>query len=151
MRIVSMLLACAIGCCAADQNEKQAVIAAVQKLFDGMAAANGDAVAATMTPDAKLIAVQDGKVAARTRDDFAQRIAASKGTYLERMWKPTVLVNGGIAMLWADYDFHLSGKFNHCGIDAFLLVKTGDAWKISSIEYTSQTEGCKPSPLGPPK
>jgi ketosteroid isomerase-like protein len=150
MRIVSLLLACAIGCMAADQNEKQQVVAAVNKLFEAMSAASGDAIAATMTPDAKLIAVADDKVAPpRTRDDFVQRIAASKSTIVERMWKPTVLVRGRIATVWAEYDVHVGGKFGHCGIDAFMLVKGDDGWKISSIEYTSETQGCKPSPLGP--
>ena len=152
MRIASLLLAFALACSAAEQDEKQQVIAAVNQLFSAMASANGAAIAATMTPDAKLIAAQGGKVSpARTRDDFVQRIAGIKGAALERIWKPTVLVRGKIAMLWAEYDFHLDGKFNHCGVDAFMLVKMDDGWKISQIEYTSETQGCKPSPLGPVK
>jgi ketosteroid isomerase-like protein len=151
MRIASLLFTCALVCAAADQDDQKQVTAAVNRLFEGMSAGDGPAVANTMTPDAKLIAVQDDKLGAtRTRDDFAQRIAASKGTLLERIWNPTVLVRGRIAMLWAEYDLHISGKFNHCGIDAFMLVKTDDGWKISHVEYTSETQGCQPSPLGPP-
>jgi len=69
---------------------------------------------------------------------------------VERMWNPTVLVRGRIAMVWADYDVYVGGKFGHCGIDAFTLLKTDAGWKISGIQYTSETQGCKPNPLGPP-
>ncbi len=56
---------------------------------------------------------------------------------------------GGIAVVWAEYDFHLNGKFNHCGVDQVNLLKTGAGWKIMGIAYTSETSGCAPSPLGP--
>ncbi|HLH38594.1 MAG TPA: nuclear transport factor 2 family protein [Bryobacteraceae bacterium] len=152
MRIACLLLAFALGCAAADQDEKENVIAAVNKLFQGMSAGDAGMIAASMTDGAKLIAVQDDKVSTRDGADFARRIgSAPKGSMLERIWQPTVLIRGGIATVWAEYDFHSNGKFHHCGIDAFMLVKTGGEWKISSIEYTTETQGCKPSPLGAPQ
>jgi len=128
------------------------VIAAVHRLFQDMAAGNGDGVAAAMLPEVKLISVRDGQISpASGRDEFVQRITASKGGLLERIWNPTVLVSGQMAMLWADYDLHINGKFSHCGVDAFFLLKTADGWKISQVQYTAETQGCKPSPLGPVK
>ena len=50
----------------------------------------------------------------------------------------------------APYDFHRDGEFSHCGVDAFTLVRTESGWKISGGVYTVETEGCAPSPLGPP-
>lgn len=147
MRLICLLLASTLISAAADKDD---VVAAVNKLFTAMSAKDAEAVKATMIPDAKLVAAQNGKVGTpRTRDDFAERIAAIKGEAIERIWNPTVLVRGDIAMVWAEYDFHLNGKFNHCGIDAFMLLKTGEGWKISDITYTSETQDCKPSPLGP--
>lgn len=149
MRIATFLFACAL-LPAADSGEKDQVVAVVNKLFAGMAARDGDAIASTMTPDAKLVSVADGRgPAAITRDDFVQRIASGKNEVVERIWEPTVLVRNRIAMVWAEYDVHVGGKFNHCGIDAFMLLKTDTGWKISDIQYTSETQGCKPSPLGP--
>ncbi len=60
-------------------------------------------------------------------------------------------MRGKIANVWAEYDFHSNGKFAHCGIDTFLLLKTDEGWKIFSLTYTMETHGCKDSPLGPPK
>jgi hypothetical protein len=67
------------------------------------------------------------------------------------MWNPKVLIHGGLAVVWADYDFHLNGKFSHCGVDSVTLVTVSGAWKISGIAYTMETSECTPSPLGPPK
>ena len=138
-----------ITVCATAADDRAQVMAVVHKLFEGMAARDAAAIADTMMADARIIAAQDKIGAARTRDDFAERIRANESQIVERMWKPTVLVRGRIAMLWADYDVHVGGKFNHCGIDSFMLLKTDAGWKISQVEYTSETQNCKPSPLGP--
>ncbi len=150
MRFLTLLV---LGCCslAAADGEEKAVLAAVQQLFQGMAAHDAAMITGAMTPDARLVRVRQGKAAATSGADFAASIAANKNQMLERIWNPTVLVRGEIAMVWAEYDFHLNGKFHHCGIDAFLMLKTDGGWKASTISDTSETEGCKPSPLGPPK
>jgi ketosteroid isomerase-like protein len=149
MRIGWLFLAAAL--CASAQDDKKDAVSLVNKLFEGMAARDADVIASTMTPDAKLVAAQDGQISsAITRDEFAQRIGANQGRVVERIWNPTVLVRGRIAIVWADYDVYVAGKFGHCGIDAFTLLKTDAGWKISGIQYTSETQGCKPNPLGPP-
>ena len=150
MRVLTILLLTTFSLAAADTDEK-AVVAAAQKLFDGMSAHDAAMIKSSMTPDAQLLRVDKGKPAAISGADFAARIAANKNQLLERIWNPTVLVRGEIAMLWAEYDFHSNGKFHHCGIDAFMLLKTDEGWKISSISDTNETQNCKPSPLGPPK
>jgi hypothetical protein len=150
MRFALLLLASALFLRA--QDDKKEVLSVIDKLFNGMSTADATAIASTMTPDAKLVADNDNKLAApRTRDDFAQRIGSNNNHLLERIWNPTVLIRGRIAMVWAEYDLHVAGKFNHCGIDAFTLLKTDEGWKISGIQYTSETQNCKPSPLGPPQ
>lgn len=145
MRLLSLLLGCALMACAADQNDKDEVVAVVNKLFAGMSGKNADEIAATMTADAKLIAAQAGKVSAPVGPaDFARRIASNPGRIVERIFNPTVLVRGRIAVVWADYDVYVDSKFGHCGIDSFMLLKTEAGWKISEIEYTSETQNCSP-------
>jgi hypothetical protein len=65
------------------------------------------------------------------------------------MWDPTVLIDGDIAMVWTRYDFHIDGEFSHCGVDAVLLLRTDDGWRIASLAWTSEKD-CNPSPLGLP-
>jgi hypothetical protein len=122
----------------------------VQQLFDAMASHNGDAARNLFTPDAALFSLgKDGKSARMTSDQFAGLLGSTKNVWLERIWNPTVLIHGPIAIVWAEYDFHLNGKLTHCGVDSFSLLKTADGWKINSISDTRETDNCT-SPLGPP-
>jgi hypothetical protein len=149
---VAWLGLCCLGVRAADSGEEKAVLAAVQTLFDGMAAHDAAMIKSAMVAEARLIGVRGDQPARNvSRDEFAQSIAANKSRLLERIWEPKVLVRGRIAMVWAEYDFHTDGKFGHCGVDSFLMLKTAEGWKTTEISYTVETEGCAPSPLGPPK
>jgi ketosteroid isomerase-like protein len=152
MRVLTCTLLGCLCLAAAGTDEERAVLAAVQHLFNGMAAHDAALIKNSMTPDAKLVGARPGRPATTvSRDDFAASIAANKSQLLERIWNPQVMIHGNIAMVWADYDFHANGSFNHCGVDTFLMLKTEEGWKASAISYTSETEGCQPSPLGPPK
>jgi ketosteroid isomerase-like protein len=86
-----------------------------------------------------------------TNAEYIERLGTPGEKLLERMWQPTVQVHGRIAMLWTEYDFHVDGKFSHCGVDAFTLLRTDAGWKIASIAWTVELTGCAPSPLGAPR
>ncbi len=151
MRLLSVLAACALFASAADQSDKDDVVAAVNRLFAAMSAKNAGEIAAAMTADAKLIAAQGDKISTPIAPaDFARRIASNPARIVERIYNPTVLVRGRIATVWADYDVYVDSKFGHCGIDAFMLAKTEAGWKISQIEYTAETENCAPHTVGDP-
>ncbi|MCP5108865.1 MAG: hypothetical protein GY950_36110, partial [bacterium] len=70
-------------------------------------------------------------------------LAQSKAQYKETMQNPKVLIHKRIAVLWADYKFYVDGKFSHCGVDAFNLIKTKDHWQIAAIIYTVEKTGCR--------
>ena len=139
---------------AAQEDAEAGAVAAVQALFDAMAARDGAAIRDLLTPGATFVATAEtaGGVQVResTGEDFASSIGQPGPALLERMWDPHVMIQGPIAVVWTPYDFHVDGEFSHCGIDAVSLVHTGEGWKISSIAYTREREGCEPSPLGPP-
>jgi len=56
--------------------------------------------------------------------------------FRERYWDAAVLTDGNIASVWAPYDFFKNGKFSHCGVDLFYLVKENKEWKIAHFGYT---------------
>ena len=127
-------------------------LATAQKLFDAMSKHDAAAAKALFADGAQLFSARpDGQITATPFDKFADGIAASKDALLERIWNPKVMEEGSVAVVWAEYDFHRNGTFNHCGIDSFSLVKGKDGWKIVAVSDTRITTGCKPSPLGPPK
>ncbi|NQD36768.1 nuclear transport factor 2 family protein [Permianibacter sp. IMCC34836] len=138
---------------AANANE-QAVLAAVQGFFDALASHDVAAAEKVLMPDARAQSVRrkDGALLVRNRafhEDFASW-PTRKEQLLERMWAPQVNIHGSIATVWTAYDFHIDGKFSHCGVDAFDLVQQGDGWKIVNVLYTVETEACADSPLGKP-
>jgi len=136
------------------EEDHQAVLSAVQHVFDAMAAHDGAALSSLLMPEASVIAARSGaqgtsgKTARTTGAEFAERIGASKDALLERIWDAKVSIDGPIAHVWAPYEFHHNGVFSHCGIDSISLVKSVDGWKIASIVYTAKTTGC---PVPPPE
>jgi hypothetical protein len=155
MRIsVALLLLLPLAGTAQSKDEKD-VLAAVQLMFDGMAAHSAEKLMAATAANAQFVASTAGQSRVITREAFVKSNENNKAAALERIWEPKVRIHGTtggtIADVWAEYDYHRDGKFDHCGIDAFQLVKEGAAWKIVSVIWTSEKEGCKPSPLGPPK
>jgi Putative lumazine-binding len=136
---------------AARAADDQTPIAVVQRLFAAMTTHDAAAARALFLPEAMLFSVRaDGTANAMPHDRWVERMGASKDAWLERIWEPKQLEHGSVAIVWAEFDFHLNGKFSHCGIDSFSLLKTASGWKIASISDTHETTGCTPSPLGPP-
>ncbi len=125
-----------------------AVIAAVQKLFDTMAA--GDTVGA------KTVFIEQGLIGGLRPEATEFRLTPSstwasslarmsaQGKLIEKMYKPEVRISDNLAQVWTYYDFHLGEKFSHCGYDTAQLVRTTDGWKIATISYTARTTGCEP-------
>ena len=130
----------------AQTPEEKAALGAAQKLFDGMAARDAAMIRSVLLPDARLYSVRDSGAASPgiAGTDFATQIAANKSDLLERFTaRPEVLIHGRIALVWGEYEFRRDGKFGHCGVDSFSLLKTDEGWKIATIVYSMEVTGCK--------
>lgn len=155
--LVSLLIVLALSPAPvrAQSPPEQEVVDAVQGLFDAMAARDAEALAALVMAEGRVVAMRgetdSGTPGGTSLADFVAAISSSQGELLERMWEPEVIVDGAIAFLRAPYDFYRDGVFSHCGVDHVSLVRAEDGWRIASIVYTVQRDGCAPSPLGPPR
>ena len=138
---------------AESQTPRDSVVATVNEFFRAMTARDTAALARVQFADGIQYAarMQGDSVAIRrgTFEAFSQQLTGIRDIWVERMWEPTVLVHGPLAVLWAPYDFHRNRTFSHCGIDAFTLLRSPTGWKIATVSYTTEATGCKPSPLGP--
>ena len=138
-----------------QEDDKTAVLATVQAFFDTMASRDVEGARRVLMPEVRFYSTreQDGQTAVRASavEDYLKALGGRKQDNRERIWNPEVRVHGPIASVWTPYDFWVDGKFSHCGIDIFDLVKTPDGWKISGLTYTVERTGCAPSPLGPLK
>ncbi len=137
---------------AANGLERTRVLTAVQDLFDAMQRADRERIAQLFVPGATLFAIGPDFAAPprRTTDEEFREAMDRPGAFLERMWSPEVRIAGNLAQVWTPYDFYRSGRFSHCGVDAFHLVKHEGEWRITAITYTVQGAECPPSPLGAP-
>lgn len=140
---------------AAQTTTRDSVIATVNEFFRAMTAKDTAAARRVEREDGISFAVrvrpESTTISRNTTERYLQQLANMQVTYVERMWEPTVLVHGPIAVVWAPYDIHRDGQFLHCGVDAFTLIRSKAGWQIATTAYTAEPNGCKPSPLGPLK
>lgn len=129
------------------QDERAAVIATVQKVFDAMRTRDTALLFQAFDSTARLVGVSRRGTPAITLTSpaqFAGSITRAKAgdVWNERMYDPDVKIDGDLATVWTYYTFHLNDKFSHCGIDAAILRKVGGAWKITQLADTQRSQGC---------
>jgi hypothetical protein len=132
----------------AQDADKAAVVAAVQRLFDALESRDSVAGVATFHPSATIL------VAAGTPPTVTQTTPAAlvgsiarstAGTFTERIFDTEVRIDGDVAQLWAYFTVHIGNAFNRCGTDAMTLVRVDGTWKISHAAFTRRTQGCRHS------
>jgi hypothetical protein len=82
------------------------------------------------------------KISMRYIGEDIIRLATMKDVIQEKPLVSEISIHGNIAVVWAPYTLSFSGKFSHCGIDVFTLLKNTEGWKIVSAVYTVEPEGC---------
>lgn len=144
--VLTLVLASGIRTPAGDDRE--AVLAVVKQLFDGMRAGDAAKLRAVFHPSAQLVSssVKDGKtqISVEPVETFVAAVTRPHTEiYDERTRNEVVHVDGGFASVWAEYGFYRGKTFSHCGIDAFHLARTAEGWKIVSLGDTRRTEPCE--------
>jgi hypothetical protein len=137
----------------AGARDSSAIVHVAEAMLRAISTRDTALARTLLLPGAQLVAVGDGPgparpASAQTDAEFYRSLGAGTARFTERMWNPDVWQHGTLAVVRAPYDFHIDGKFSHCGVDVFLLVQSQGAWRVSSITYTAQRTGCAPSPLG---
>ncbi len=145
MRILTFVVLFGLMPLIGQTSDEKDAVATVEKTFKGMAAHDAAMIRSTMLPEARLYSVRDdGTTTSMAVEDFTTRMAASKSESLERFTgSPKVLVRGRMAQVWGEYEFRRDGKITHCGVDSASVFKTADGWKIASLAFTVEPNGCK--------
>lgn len=135
--------------------QRTAILATVQELFDALETGDEALLRAAMDPSVVMHSseTRDGRTSfsSSTVDGLAQRITSGGAPLIERMWDPTVLVNGPLASVWTPYDFYTGDNFSHCGVDSVVLQNTEGRWRIVGLSWTRlQPPACDLHPDGPP-
>ena len=146
LRILSIAAVVFAGSVArAQAPERAAVLATVQKVFDAMRTRDTAIFSQVFDTSARLVGVSTRGTPAITLTTparFGAAVAKAGDVWNERIFDPEVRIDADLAQVWAYYTFHLNKQFSHCGVDAFMLRKVGDAWKITQLADSHRTQGC---------
>lgn len=123
----------------AATTEKQAVMAAVTEMFDGMSKRDAELIKKPLLTGGSMVLMREGKPVQMTFQEFADRVAKPGTTHIEeRIHDPLVRIDHDLAVVWAPFEFVEDGKVDHCGTDLFNLIRTDGKWLIASIADTGR-------------
>jgi hypothetical protein len=123
----------------AATTEKQAVMAAVTEMFDGMSKRDAELIKKPLLTGGSMVLMREGKPVQMTFQEFAERVAKPGTTHIEeRIHDPLVRIDHDLAVVWAPFEFVEDGKVDHCGTDLFNLIRTDGKWLIASIADTGR-------------
>jgi ketosteroid isomerase-like protein len=137
-----------------DGAEQKAALAVAEAALAAITRGDTTALTDLMLPEAVMFptSTRDGVTRYRLRTRAEQRAATTKSKVTERGFRPDVRVNGPLAMVWFPYDLYVDGKWSHCGVDVFTLIRTDGQWRIATMSWSAeQPPVCEKHPDGPPK
>jgi hypothetical protein len=134
---------------AQSQTAEDSVKAVINKLFTGMKNADPSLLKESFADSMVLQTISRNKegqliVVNEKPQDFIDFISKEQpGNADERISFETVKVDGPLAIAWTPYNFYYKGKFSHCGVNSFQLVRFNGEWKIQYLIDTRRRQGCK--------
>ena len=129
------------------QSPRDSVVVVVSQLFEAMKKADTVMLQHCFSPNAVLQTIEEKNSVIKVRDevvkDFIDFVGKETvGSADERITIETVKIDGPMAMVWAPYQFFYKGKFSHCGVNVFELVRLNTGWKIQYIIDTRRKGNC---------
>ena len=75
--------------------------------------------------------------------EFVNQVnSIAKGDADERIQFDLIKIDGDLAIVWTPYQFYYKGKFSHCGVNSFHLVRFTSGWKIQYLIDTRRKNAC---------
>lgn len=128
------------------QEEKE-ILLKVQQFFDALEKQDTVLFKSILLMDGQTWAISEKentvKYSMRQFRDIMKTFINPARIIQERMLSSEIKIHDRIAMAWVPYTLDISGKFSHCGIDIFTMLKTSEGWKIASAAYTVEPDGCE--------
>lgn len=145
-----LLTAISITVTSFAQSTEDSVKQVVNNLFIGMKASNGAMIAAAFADSAVLQTISrdkpSGKIGVRNESvkDFATSISTlAVNAADERITFNSVKIDADLASVWTPYHFYFNGKFSHCGVNSFQMVRINGLWKIQYLIDTRRKDHCQ--------
>ncbi len=157
MRAVALLLLLAHAPLAAQDHAghgahhaaltlQDSILAPIKAMFDGMRAHDSAMVRSAFVPGAQFSRPPAPGQAHRytSLEQFLGGVGRPGAPWDEQIYDVEIREEGGMASVWTFFTFHLGERFSHCGVNAFLVVRTAEGWKISGLADSFPREtGCE--------
>lgn len=136
------------GAGAKAQTAEDSVKAVINTLFTGMKNADPALLKKSFADSMVLQTIsrsKEGKLVVINENpaDFIDFINKEQpGNADERITFETIKIDGPLAIAWTPYKFYYKGKFSHCGVNSFQLVRFNGEWKIQYLIDTRRKQGC---------
>jgi hypothetical protein len=130
-----------------QSDEEAAVLEVMDRYLTAISESDLEAMAALQTPDGMTYQWRqnDGgamHITAHPNSYWADPVQDDGHVYRERYWSPTVMIRGGIAVVWAPYEFWTDGQTSHCGVDLTNFAKIDGNWLVANGMWTVEPEAC---------
>lgn len=131
----------------AQQKELELVKNTISAMFLGMKNSDSVLVKSCFTDSAILQTISNKNNIVEIKNEniskFLQTISSlPKGFADERISFKNIKIDNDLASVWTHYQFFANGKFSHCGVNSFQLVRLKGLWKIQYIIDTRRKENC---------
>ena len=132
------------------QAAEDSVKIVVNNLFTGLRNADPVLLRSAFSDSAILQTItrnKQGKMLVATENvkEFADFVShLKKDSADERIHFEAIKIDGPLAIVWTPYNFYHNGKFSHCGVNSFQLVRFDGIWKIQYLIDTRRRTGCNP-------
>jgi hypothetical protein len=128
-------------------GEEATVLEVLDRYVTAISETDLDTQAAMQTPEGMTYQWRPAEgggmqITARPNSYWTDPAQDDGRVYRERYWSPIVLIRGGIAVVWAPYEFWVDGETSHCGVDVFDFVKIDGEWLVSNSMWTVEPEAC---------
>jgi len=149
MRIVFLLLSVLIMGDLAAQSSTDSVRQVVNEFFRAMKQSDTAGMRATLSSTVHFEATQSrpdsepGLLLESVSNFLASVARIPAGALDERIVFETVKVDGSLASVWTPYEFYFNGRYSHCGVNSFQLVRLRGKWQIQYLIDTRHSS-CSP-------
>lgn len=137
------------GTAISQTSEEAAIRKVIDQLFLGMERGDSTMARKTFARNANLYTLFRDKnnKPVLEHETSLKAFLDAVGTPHPDVWREEISnviihVDGDLGSVWCDYSFYAGKKFSHCGVDAFMLRRTDEGWKIFSLADTRRKAGC---------
>lgn len=150
MRILILAAACLLALPSLAQSSADSVRQTITDFFLAMKRSDTTGMRSCLHPTVHLEATQDRpdaepRVIQQSVVNFLAGVARTPaGSLDERIAFEAVHVDGPLASVWTPYEFYFNGRYSHCGVNSFQLIRVQGKWLIQYLIDTRR-KNCKSS------